>query len=53
MEAAARILNLKSHLCGSSRRNIVRLSAAADIEGHKFVFFCLFFFFWLREGARG
>ena len=37
MHEAAGKLNLEDHFCGSSYRNAVKLSAAADIEGHRFI----------------
>ena len=47
MDEAAKALNLKPHLCGSSKFKLVRLASAADIEGHQYVFFLLLLLIWL------
>ena len=50
MEMAAKSLNLKPHLCGTTRQKPVCLSAAADIEGHRFIlshFCCIFVVFFI------
>ena len=45
MTQAGKKLNLKDHFCGTSQRNAVKLSAAADIEGHRFHTFCQALFY--------